>query len=521
MAGRDRLPIPVRLVLFLIFVPLALILIVAPLPFGSNRPLPWAVLGFAVGVLLLLWSAAALLPVHPVAGLPRGFWIAEACLALVVAVATLQTVTSIPAAWQHPFWRYTAGVLDLGVDGRISVNPFATGTATMRLLTYVGVFWLAFQLARWPRRAYRLLQVIAATGFGYAVYGLYVEAFDLKQVAFVPKWAHLDSLSSTFVNRNSYATYAGLGLLCALALLISGLYLDLRRLLGEGLPSRRRVAGVALRSAWLIPSATCLALALFLTDSRAGIASTGLGVVVLLVSLNHARVLPRVHMQGAVLTIVGVGLVAFLIVGQEAIERAATVEDALAYRLRAYERTLALIPGVGLLGTGYGTFVDIFRIHQGWDLGTWLWDHAHNTYLENALELGVPAATVLIIAIAAPAFWCFRSLLGWYGDPVFASLGLAATVLVGVHSLFDFSLEMAAVAVTYAAIMGAASAQTRYRPPPMLPGQGQRRFGGRRVLMPSLSAALGAVLPSSCRTCRRSKSSGRASRLPRAHSTRS
>ena len=37
--------------------------------------------------------------------------------------------------------------------------------------------------------------------------------------------------------------------------------------------------------------------------------------------------------------------------------------------------------------------------------------------------------------------------------------GVAATVLVGVHSLFDFSLQMPAIAMTYASLMGVACAQ--------------------------------------------------------------
>ncbi|MCP4196499.1 MAG: hypothetical protein GY762_05045, partial [Proteobacteria bacterium] len=38
--------------------------------------------------------------------------------------------------------------------------------------------------------------------------------------------------------------------------------------------------------------------------------------------------------------------------------------------------------------------------------------------------------------------------------------GLAATTLVSSHALFDFSLQIPAVAITYAAIMGLAVAQS-------------------------------------------------------------
>jgi len=45
-------------------------------------------------------------------------------------------------------------------------------------------------------------------------------------------------------------------------------------------------------------------------------------------------------------------------------------------------------------------------------------------------------------------------------DWVYPATGVAATLLVGIHSFFDFSLQMPAVAITYACILGVACAQS-------------------------------------------------------------
>ncbi|MEE8430492.1 MAG: prepilin-type N-terminal cleavage/methylation domain-containing protein [Candidatus Desulfatibia sp.] len=45
-------------------------------------------------------------------------------------------------------------------------------------------------------------------------------------------------------------------------------------------------------------------------------------------------------------------------------------------------------------------------------------------------------------------------------DWVYPSVGVAATILVVIHSLVDFSLQIPAVAITYACIMGVACAQS-------------------------------------------------------------
>ena len=45
-------------------------------------------------------------------------------------------------------------------------------------------------------------------------------------------------------------------------------------------------------------------------------------------------------------------------------------------------------------------------------------------------------------------------------DWFYPALGLAVTALAAIHAWFDFSLQMPAVAVTYAAILGVACAQS-------------------------------------------------------------
>jgi O-antigen ligase len=88
-----------------------------------------------------------------------------------------------------------------------------------------------------------------------------------------------------------------------------------------------------------------------------------------------------------------------------------------------------------------------------------LWDKAHNVYLENALELGVPAMAALNLAIALLAVEALRGLWRRRRERTAPAIGVAATVLVGLHSFFDFSLQMPAVAVFYAFLMGLAVAQ--------------------------------------------------------------
>ena len=85
---------------------------------------------------------------------------------------------------------------------------------------------------------------------------------------------------------------------------------------------------------------------------------------------------------------------------------------------------------------------------------------AHNTYLENALELGVPAAAALVLSVALLARQCLRALRRRRGVFVYGWMACCGTVLVGCHSTVDFSLQIPAVAVLYAAILGTGCSQS-------------------------------------------------------------
>ena len=87
------------------------------------------------------------------------------------------------------------------------------------------------------------------------------------------------------------------------------------------------------------------------------------------------------------------------------------------------------------------------------------YDRAHNTWLENAFELGLPAALILYGAMFGIAMTCWRGVRRRHRDWVYPAAGVGVSVLVGVHAVLDFSLQIPAVAMLYALVMGVACAQ--------------------------------------------------------------
>jgi hypothetical protein len=76
------------------------------------------------------------------------------------------------------------------------------------------------------------------------------------------------------------------------------------------------------------------------------------------------------------------------------------------------------------------------------------------------MELGIPAATALVLAVTGIAIVCLR---GWKRRRrlfVYPWLSFCATMLVGLHALVDFSLQIPAVAIQFAAILAIGCAQS-------------------------------------------------------------
>ena len=130
-------------------------------------------------------------------------------------------------------------------------------------------------------------------------------------------------------------------------------------------------------------------------------------------------------------------------------DRMGLASSAASERAEVYGRTIDAIHQAPLTGLGYGTFANAFGMHRGDQLRS-PFKRAHNTYLENALLLAV--GWIVLI--------CASSVLRHRRRAVLPCLGVAATALVGVHATVDYSLQIPAVAMAYAAILGAACAQS-------------------------------------------------------------
>jgi O-antigen ligase len=437
-------------------------LALAPFWFGGNRPLAWSLSAFWFPTATVLYEFGRSIGRrrHPIA-LHR-IALAVVCISLVGLWAGLQMAPWFPSAYQHPAWAMTGEALGRDVPGSISINVDDTMVTVVKLVTAACLFWTTLQLCRSARRARFLVAALAAIGAMYALYGTIAFFVFPDTILWYPKLAYNQVVTSTFLDRNTYATYAGIGLICAIAMSVE------QFAKGTGRPGgsvKRSIAvliatGAGSGGVWLAAT-LIIGLALTLTAARGGILSSlgGLLALCLLISVRGRKfgVGLGLGLLLALALVSAVGLAYGDAFAQRLANQGLESED----RLDVYRLVILSIADNPIFGAGWGTFRDIFPMYRDTSLNPFdVWDHARNSYLEAVQGLGLPAASLLGIALLSLTG---RAAYGALGRKRFAIAPVVATAsgfIVLLEAFVDYGIQIPAVTLTWCALLAAGVAQS-------------------------------------------------------------
>lgn len=442
--------------LFLPFLVVLIAVVLSPLPLGSNRPPFDALLALLAGTGLLGWGYR----------LARNH-IQLPCFASRVRFRVLSRCPlTLPAASLFPVLVWIAlQPFFIGCNGYASLGGFT------HTITFLVFLFLAFIVGQNPQNRLWILRSIAFSTALYALYGLATYADGNTSLLWFDKWSHEQSLTGTFVNRNSFAAYAGMGLMCTLALMASSLQRALTRARASCLPAYayaeksrtslfiilfvRTLFFVRARGWLLLVCALILCETLILSDSRAGVASVIAGAGVLWVALMIGKILDRRLLVAS--AIIG-GLVLGILVavmGQGLLSRFDATEFLRDERLAIWAITIDMIRDAPLTGQGYGQFAEAFASYRVPAIEH-RYTEAHSTYLEMMAEIGLPASALWFLAFVFAGIHLLRALCQQAGgrNTLASAVALAVLAQAGMHALVDFSFQIPANAVLFSVLMG-------------------------------------------------------------------
>lgn len=347
-----------------------------------------------------------------------------------VALVIAQLVPLPPAIWSSLPGR---DVLLLAADSMnepqpwrpITMSPSATVNALSSLIVPAVCLLLMGWMSREADR--RLTSLILATVTISALVGLVQYAGSDVRIPLI-NFVEGD-VSGPFANRNHFALFVAIGCLLTPVWVFQDEPLRTRRLAGLG----------------LLPLFILVILA---TGSRTGIGTAGVAII-----LGFAIVRKELVRLGRTLgtrtAFVGlIGLVATLVVvvglslafGRAAsLDRLRNLDAASDLRLDALPAVIEILRAAFPVGTGFGAFDPVYRIWERQELLSFAYlNHAHNDFLEIAMDGG---AGGIILLVAAIAWWAMRSIKAWRDagrHAMMARTGSAALLLVMIASTTDY-----------------------------------------------------------------------------------
>ncbi len=324
------------------------------------------------------------------------------------------------------------GIVFLQLLRNTTAYYYATKLEFFKLASYCAIFFLITNIIEREKQVKYFAALIVFIGFFEALYGIVQHMGASKMVFFYKKVYFLDNVTGTYINRNHFAGYLEMAMPLAAALALEGSA-------ETSIAARDKY----FKSLFFSFLTAVIALGLLFSGSRAGIIS-GIFSMTLLAILSFKK-----RRTSAFLTIAFILITALLFYGakfgvNEILRRFSVKEllDSASIRFSVWRSTLTMIKDRPVFGWGLGTFVYAFPKFASKDLSYYVYNHAHNDYLELFTEGGVCALAVcLSIFIIALSSALKR---GYLGIGIFCSL-----LSLALHSFTDFNLHIPANAFTF------------------------------------------------------------------------
>lgn len=433
-------------------------LIIAIVPYGSVHDPAIALVGVLFGALAFCSSISSL-RIELRAPLS---W-AIVLTGIIVIAVFIQT---LPLGLSHPIWASTEQLLGSG-SKTISVAPSATIVGLLSLLLPVLAFatgLVIFQKDRGAKRLFRMVAIIALLG---AVLGLYEFSIAPGQLLFQPRKAQMNGVSAFFVNRNTAATFLGMGATLWYALLLRNLHkLGMVGLQENLLRAEGNVYRNLLPVFMLFLSFIIIIIALFLTKSRAGVAASLVGIFVTSLAMLQSEPKRRLSFwqrRSSIISSAAVVVSLLGLYGSQFIGRLTDANILIDGRWCFYKGMLVAIMERPFTGLGFGTLrytYPAYRDPACFSLDLML-DRGHNGYLELVMGLGVLSLVVVTTALSYLGRLFFIGILIRQRMRPVPAAALGSIVIAVLHTATDFSLQILGVACFLAAILAAGVVASR------------------------------------------------------------
>lgn len=332
----------------------------------------------------------------------------------------------------------------------ISFLPFTTQIEFLKWFALIALFFFLLKWRGVDKRKYTLIAVIMFVGIFESLYGM-IEFFSgHKHILHVEASSLVSSVSGTFVNRNYFAGY----LLMVIPLAIG--YIFYRESFNENFSVAwyRRLSSLDGKTYFMVFGVILMILGLLLSASRMGILSLLLSFTVVTIFFRNPERGQR--LSKTPIFILALALLWGALIGLDAvISRFFAVSEGFKNRWEIWANTLQIIKNFPLLGSGLGTFAQVFPAYRSFHIEG-LVTHAENDFLQLASETGLVGMGLLIIAFSFlfyKAFSGIRKLSSEDQRRYIGIGGLVGILALLIHSMVERNMQVPANAFLFTFIL--------------------------------------------------------------------
>lgn len=355
-------------------------------------------------------------------------------------------------------WVGLSIVMGTTVDFGSTAQSFLLGIA------YTGFFILTIGLFRTRKRLTLLISALLISATLQAFYGTLMTLTGIEWQLVEEKTQYRGVATGTFYNRNHLAGYLEMMLGLGLGLMLA--FKDNRRMSLRNLFELLMGPKARIRLALVI-----MVIALVMTRSRMG--NTGFFVSLMVIGGLYTALNKENRLRN-VLLLTSLIVIDVLVISQyfgleklkdrlintrfeDQVVMQSTTDGQLEQRvLKANEvrddlneYSWPMFKERPWLGWGAGSFEAGFQKFPGPEIGKF--DHAHNDYMEFAIEFGVIGFLPLLAFVLLALFNSLRALFN-LESAYRSGIGFGASmaiIAIGIHSITDFNLQIPANAVTF------------------------------------------------------------------------
>jgi O-antigen ligase len=447
-----------------VYIGLLSVLVWAPLPLGSNRT--WAIgILLAFVLVLLTWTVWSWR--HQLDAAQERLILFKWPLLLLAGMVCLTwlQVAPLPAAWVNVISPMAAQAQAPAPWMTLSLDVFQTRNMGMLAFVYFSIFLVTLLTVRQASRLDQLAQVLVWSGVLQAVLGAMLFSAKAEYRIFYTEVSHTRMIGS-FVYHNSMAGY-----LCMC--LSMGVGLMLARLSGSTsrhITWKAKLVGVLkfvlsakMRLRLLL---VVMVIGLVLTHSRMGNAAffTAMLVVGLTGMMLARKTAPQTIALISSLVIIDVLVVGTWVGLEKVVERIQETEirtadgglsESVEARTEAARTALAIVRDFAVVGSGGGSFYNVFLSYRTPQYAYAYVDHTHNDFVEIACDYGLTGLTLLGLVVGLTLWktvWVLSKRRATLPRGIAFGVTMSIVALL-VHSMVDFNLQIPANALTMVVIL--------------------------------------------------------------------